>query len=123
MPSACPTRWWSALGQFKFIQVQNEAIAKLISNDYPGQVNLLLEHCELRMLGRLIPMLDRFKLISELMSVETDVTVSLIKKTVEEIKTTLEKRAIEFALQINGGSISIRDFIKSLAAEFNLIFE
>lgn len=101
------------------METQHEAIVNLITTHCSeDQQNLLFEFSELHLLARLLPLLEKFQIISESLSAETDITVSLIIKSAAKITKILDERAADY-----GGSVALRNHMFELSIKFKSIFE
>lgn len=121
MPSSCKTRWWSELGQICFVLTQEETLTQFLKNYANGAFSsLLLDHHQVRLLKGISPLLLKLEKFCDSLSVESDVTISAIIKSVEQIKNKLK----DFRGQMTDpGVAAMQAYMRELAIEFDQIFK
>lgn len=121
LPSACETRWWSELRQIVYIDTQQSVVTDFMNKYENGKhKSLLFEHRELRLLAAVKPLLQSLEKFEETLSTESEVTGSLILKSVRDIQLKLREPVGDI---VDSGVMAFRLHLRKLASEFEDIYQ
>ncbi|KAL5239136.1 hypothetical protein ACI65C_006546 [Semiaphis heraclei] len=88
-PSSSDTRWWSLLPCLNFLNTQNEALKKILICTKHQQI--LPTFNQLKLIERILQIMDPLKQLGEALASETNVTISGLWPVYEQLKLNLNK--------------------------------